>query len=408
MKYITLVLSFLAISLGAAPKVEVGMDVLIEKHGQLLKKKNIGLVTNHTAINSNMDSSIELLLANSKKLGYNLKALFAPEHGLNGNAYAYEYISNEKRESIPVYSLHGSTRRPNDNMLENLDLLIFDIQDVGVRSYTYASTLFYIMEEAAKRDISVIVTDRPNPINGTTVDGPMLDEKWRSFVGYIDVPYCHGMTVGELARYFNGEYKTNCNLTVIPMNGWKRTMDFTSTGLTWIPTSPQIPENDTPLYYATTGILGETLMVSIGVGYTLPFKLVGAPWIDAEEYAQNLNSQNFSGVYFLPFHFKPYFGRYEGENCHGVKIIVTKPEVYKPISTQYLLLGTVKNLYPEKFQENLLFDQPKRRNMFCKINGTDKTIPIIQDEQYITWKLIGLDEVRRKNFIKVRQKYLIY
>jgi len=179
--------------------------------------------------------------------------------------------------------------------------LLFDVQDIGTRSYTFISTLFYCMEEAAKASIPFIVLDRPNPMGGIVVDGPLLDEEWRSFLGYIKVPYCHGMTIAELALFFNEEYKVGCKLTVIPMRGWKRTMVFTQTGLPWMPTSPQIPEADTPFFYPATGLIGHCSIVNIGIGYTLPFKLVGAPWVEAEKFADALNQQKLPGVYFSLF-----------------------------------------------------------------------------------------------------------
>ena len=289
---------FLLLCLPLFGAVDLGIDTLLSGgYDKELKGKRVGLVSNHTGVDKNLLPTMEVL----QKNGVKLVALFSPEHGWKGNYYAFEKTSDGKEAHLPLYSLHGKTRRPNDQMLKGIDLLIYDIQDIGVRSYTYATTLFYVMEEAAKRKIPVMVLDRPNPINGLIVDGGMLEEKWRSFIGYVNVPYCHGMTIGELATFFNGEYKIGCNLKVIPMKGWKRTMTFKETGLAWVPTSPHIPEADTPLFYASTGILGELNMVNIGVGYTLPFKVVGAPWIDAEAFAEKLNSQHLRGVHFFPF-----------------------------------------------------------------------------------------------------------
>ena len=214
-------------------------------------------------------------------------------------------------------------------MLKDVDILIYDIQDIGSRSYTYITTLFYVMEEAAKAQIPLIVLDRPNPINGLLVEGPMLNERWRSFIGYVNVPYCHGMTVGELALFFNAEYQIGCKLEVIQMQGWKRWMHFEDTGLAWVPTSPHIPEADTPLFYASTGIIGELGIVSIGIGYSLPFKVVGAPWIRAQEFATAMNAQRLPGVHFMPYHFKPFYGLYKEKQCQGVLIRITDPHVFK-------------------------------------------------------------------------------
>lgn len=387
-------------------KIFVGLDIIAE--GPLLAQltgKRIGLITNHTAISHEKESSIDLLKRLAKTNRFTLSALFAPEHGLYGAFHAEESIS-DSNGTIPVFSLFGKTKRPTEAMLKGLDLLIYDIQDIGSRSYTYISTLFYIMEEAAKQNIPVIVLDRPNPINGIVVDGPMLEAKWRSIVGYINVPYCHGMTIGELALFFNGEYKVGCQLTVIPMRHWKREMSFQDTGLLWIPTSPQIPESTTPLYYPITGTLGELSIVNIGIGYTLPFKIVGAPWIDANQFASALNSQKFPGIYFEPFHFKPFYGKFAKEECHGVLIAITNSLCYKPLATQYLIIGVLKALYPKKFKEAMALSQG-RKEMFCKVSGTEEIYRIINEEKNIVWKLRAFQEKERTAFLAIRKRYLI-
>jgi uncharacterized protein YbbC (DUF1343 family) len=345
-------------TLSAIPqKVKVGSDILFEKNGFLqLKGKKIGLITNHTAINSDLETTASLLKKHEKEGGYKIVAFFAPEHGIDGNHWAEQDVQTKLNENeIPVYPLYGASgvQRPTDKQLSNISLLIYDMQDIGSRSYTYTTTLFWMMEISKKLGIPLLVLDRPNPINGLVVDGPMLEEKYRSAVGYINVPYCHGMTVGELAEFFNTEYQINCSLKVIGMRGWQRQMSFEDTGLTWIPTSPQIPEKDTPFFYPMTGILGELQMVNIGVGYTLPFKIVGAPWIDANQFAEALNKQHYPGVKFLPFHYTPFFGRFAKEECHGVLIRVEDPKTYKPVATQYLIIGLLKSLYPKKFEEAL-------------------------------------------------------
>lgn len=392
----------------AIPKVKVGIDRLMEKdYAKLLKGKKIGLITNHTAINQDFVSTADVLKANAAAKGYTLVALFAPEHGIHGATFAAETVEDMHDEDrLPIYSLHGKTRRPTDQMLKGINLLIYDIQDIGSRSYTYINTMFYAIEEAAKRGIAFIVLDRPNPINGLTVDGPMLEDKWRSFLGYINVPYCHGMTTGELALFFNQEYQVGCKLDVIPMKGWKRQMSFQDTGLPWIPTSPYIPEPTTPFYYPTTGIISELQFVNIGIGYTLPFKVVAAPWIDAKHFASQLNAQKFPGVHFKPFYFCPVYGRYVKQHCQGVLIMVTDPLLFKPVSTQYLLLGMLKSLYPEQFQEALAGIEQKKE-MWCKLNGSEEAYRLIVEEKHIVWKLCGLQSREREAFLKKRQKYLI-
>lgn len=389
-------------------KVLVGVDVLV--HGDRMKQlkgKRIGLVTNQTAIGAEGKSTIDLFKQAGNHVGFELVALFAPEHGLNGSIHAEEEVDDlHDGDAIPIYSLFGKHRRPSEAMLKNIDQLIYDIQDVGSRSYTYISTLFYVMEEAAKRKIPLMVLDRPNPINGIVVDGPMLEDRWRSIVGYINVPYCHGMTIGELALFFNGEYKIGCNLKVVPMKNWNREMSFNETGLLWIPTSPQIPEASTPLFYPMTGLLGELSLVSIGIGYTLPFKVVGAPWIDAKTFAAALNAQKFPGVRFEPFHYKPFYGKFAQEECHGVLIAITDHLSYKPVSTQYLIIGILKGLYPAKFKE-AIYHSRSRREMFCKVTGTEDIYRIMTEENNIVWKLRVFHEKERTNFLALRQKYLI-
>ncbi len=389
-------------------KVEVGSDRLFTReYVTLLKGKRVGLLTNHTALNSRREHVLTLLKRYAKEGSYRITALFAPEHGLFGAAWADEAVGDSvDPDGIPIFNLFGKTQRPTAEMLAKIDLLIYDIQDIGSRSYTYTNSLFFVMEEAAKANVAVIVLDRPNPINGVTVDGPLLDGRWRSAVGYISVPYCHGMTVGELARFFNAEYKIGCQLTVIPMQGWKRGMSFEETGLAWVPTSPNIPEASSAWYYPTTGILGELQMVNIGVGYTLPFKLVGAPWINADLFAERLNAQNFPGVFFHPFHYRPFWGRFAKEHCHGVLIEVTDRTTYLPVTTQYLLIGILKSLYPKQFSAALQ-QSVGRQEMFNKVNGTEEVYRLLLEEQPIVWKLRGLHVKERERFLKIRRRYLL-
>ncbi len=386
----------------------LGVDTFFEEGREaLLKGKKVGLVINQTSYNRSLQETY--LVFKEKAEGFKIVALFCPEHGIKGLGYAADNIQDDKTaDGLPIYSLHGSVRRPTEAMLKNIDVLIFDMQEIGCRSYTYATTLYYLMEEAAKKGIEVIVLDRPNPMNGETVEGPMLKNKWRSFVGYINVPYCHGMTIGELALFFNKEYDIRCDLTVVPMKGWKRWMSFKHTGLSWIPTSPNIPEPDTPYFYATTGVLGELGFLNIGIGYTQPFKLVGAPWINGEELALHLNKQKLPGVKFIPYYFRPFFGVYKQEACEGIKIMITNPLTYPPLKVQYMILGVLKTLYPSKVTSFLKELSPARKKMFCNINGNEEILGMLLSEKYVAWKLIKFDEEERKAFLEVRKKYLLY
>ena len=394
-------------------QVELGVDRLFKEEGfrALLQGKRVGLVTNQTGVDGNLTPTIALF-QNSHKL-FTLKGLYAPEHGIDGKGYAFEKIGDSIGDSkgpggVPIYSLHGKTRRPTDEMLEGVDVLVFDIQDVGVRAYTYLTTLCYVMEEAAKRKIGVVVLDRPNPMGGEVVDGPMLQEKWRSYIGYLNVPYCHGMTYGELARFFNVEYKIGCSLKVVSMRGWRRSMTFKETGLNWVPPSPQVPEADTPFFMASTGILGELGLVSIGIGYTLPFKVVGAPWVKAERFAAKLNEQKLPGVKFVPFHFRPFFGAYKGKDCEGVRLVITNAATYRPLSVQYFLIGVLKALYPKEVSKRLKGLKEEKKDLFCKANGNDKMWRLLFKEKYIAWKFIRFQKEEREAFIAKRKKYLLY
>lgn len=392
-------------------EVKVGIDVLFEEADltKLLQGKHIGLITNQTAINHAHRSTFDLLKENQKN-HYKIKAVFAPEHGFHGEAYACEEIKDQQLGDIPLYGLHGQHRRPTKEMLAGIDLLIYDVQDIGTRSYTYASTLFYCIEEAAKQNIPLLVLDRPNPMGGVVVDGPLLEDDWRSFLGYVNVPYCHGMTIGELATLFNEEYKIGCRLSIAPMKGWKRGMTFAATGLPWMPTSPQIPEQDTPFYYPTTGLIGHCSLSSIGIGYTLPFKLIGAPWIHAEQLARSLNSQKLPGVHFQPFYFRPFFGKFKLENCKGVRILVTDPSQFLPVTTQFTIIGVLKTLYPRQFEESIqkMMASKSKKETFHKLCGSEEILRLICEEQYIIWNLRTRCQQARETFMPIRMKYLLY
>ncbi len=387
----------------------MGADLLFESpYKELLKGKRVGLITNQTAVDSKLVSTLDLLREHKRQLNFTITALFAPEHGLTGEKRGLETVENSQtNDKIPIYSLYGDTMKPTPEMLKKLDVLLFDIQDIGSRSYTFTATLFYAMEAAAKEGVTVVVLDRPNPISGLLVDGPVLQERFRSIVGYLNVPYCHGMTVGELAQYFNAEYQVGCKLKIVPMKGWRRDMFFDETGLAWIPTSPQVPEASTALFYPTTGIIGELGIVSLGGACNLPFKVVGAPWIDAELFAKKLNDQKFAGVTFVPFYFRPFTGKYVKSSCNGVLIIVTDRKNFRPVQTQYLILGMLSSLYPEQFQP--FFDEkPWKLELFHKINGTDEVFRLLKEERYIAWKLKGLHEAERRAFLERRKPYLLY
>jgi uncharacterized protein YbbC (DUF1343 family) len=387
--------------------VEVGADVFVTDSKYLkFSEKRIGLITNQSAVNTEMKTTLGLL----QKKGYKITTLFAPEHGFYGDAYAYDHVEHEVLNGVPIYSLHGTHRRPTEKMLKEVDLLIYDIQDIGSRSYTYLSTLFYCMEEAARHKIPFVVLDRPNPMGGLSCDGPGIEEEYRSFLGYLNIPYCHGMTVGELACLFKEEHQLSLDLTVVPVKGWKRGMLIEESKLQWIPTSPQIPESDTPLFYPTTGIMGHCSLVSIGIGYTLPFKIVGAPWINPDLLAETFNAQKLPGVCFYPFQFRPFFGKHKLEICKGVRIFVTDAKIFRPVTTQFVMMGILKSLYPRQFNEGFqkVLQSKNKSDVFLKIVGKKEILRLFSEEKFITWKLREIIQKDCSEFEKKRAKYLIY
>jgi len=388
----------------ARPAVKPGIEVLVEKRLDLVRGRKVGLVTNPTGVDSRLRATADILHEHPDVA---LAALFGPEHGIRGGVVK-EDIGDAKdaRTGLPAYSLYGATRRPTEKMLAGLDALLFDVQDIGSRTYTYISTMRLCMEEAAKRKIAFIVLDRPNPLSGVVVDGPVLDPAFGSFVGTAPIPYVHGMTIGELARFFNEELKINCDLTVVPMEGWTRAMTWRETGLDWVPPSPHIPEPDSPWYYPITGILGELPFTSIGVGYTMPFKLVGAPWMDAQKAADDFNAQKMPGVVFQPFHFEPFYGRFKGEFCGGVRIVVTEIRDFRPVEVCYRIIASLMRLYPAQCS----LRQPgiaEKLKMFDKINGTDR-IRMMLEEGTPVEKIVAGYRPEVEAFMKKRAKYLIY
>ncbi|MFN8241181.1 MAG: DUF1343 domain-containing protein [Bacteroidales bacterium] len=350
-----------------------GIEVLESQGFNILKGKKVGLITNPTGIDRHFRSTTDIL---SKAGGVSLVALYGPEHGVRGDFQAGEKVTTvtDPVTGLPVYSLYGSTRKPTAEMLKGIDVLVYDIQDIGSRSYTYISTLGLAMEAAAENKIKFIVLDRPNPLGGEIVEGPLVEDKFISFVSQYPVPYIHGLTVGELAIYLNntgllaGHVK--CELEVVKMKGWKRDMLFDETGLPWVPSSPHIPHAATALYYPSTGILGELYVASIGVGYTLPFELCAAEWVNADSLADNLNKLILPGVVFRPVHYKPYYSVSQGKAVHGVQIHLTTPSVAPLGLIQFYVLQEMHKLNPSKDVFSLC--EKSRLDMFDKVCGTDK------------------------------------
>ncbi len=351
-----------------ASRVRTGLEVLLESRLDLVKGKRVGLIVNPTGVDSRLRSGVDLLKAAA---GVNLVALYGPEHGVRGDAQAGQYVPFyfDRRSGLPVFSLYGQSFKPDPGMLKNIDsymrafdtdasgagkvpesamikdvdTLIFDIQEVGTRVYTYVATMAYAMEAAAESGLEVIVLDRPNPLNGTAMEGPVLDyPELSSFVGLYPIPQRYGMTIGELALLFNGQFlKKKASLTVIPMEGWRRSLWFDETGLPWVIPSPNMPTLDTAMVYPGQ-VLIEGTNISEGRGTTKPFELCGAPWIDGFELARRLNALGLEGVVFREAWFTPTFSKFAGELCGGVQVHVTDRHLYRPFASTLHLLKLVR------------------------------------------------------------------
>jgi len=361
-------------------RVKTGIEVLADIDFKPLKGKKVGLITNPTGVNYELKSTIDMLHESDN---VELVALFGPEHGVRGNYSAGEKVGKtiDPKTGVPVYSLYGSRLAPTDSMLQDIDVLIYDIQDIGVRSYTYISTMGRSMEAAAENDVHFVVLDRPNPLGGNRIEGPVVEPAFESFVSQFPIPYVYGLTVGELARMLNGEGmigEQKCRLTVIPMRRWERDMLFEDTGLPWVPTSPHIPYKRSPLYYVSTGILGELDVVSEGVGYTLPFHMYAAPWIEADKMADSLNALNLKGVQFRPVHYKPYYGGDKGKELHGVQIHIREAARLNLMALQFRFMEIHNKMYPEKntFKEA----REPRIRMFDKVVGTDSVRKVFMEQ----------------------------
>jgi uncharacterized protein YbbC (DUF1343 family) len=382
--------------------VLLGIDNLLSDYLHLIKGKRIGLLTNPSGVNGQLLPTSDLLYEHEQ---IDLKALFGPEHGIRGAVYGGEKIANaiDEKTGIPVFSLYGSSRKPTSEMLEDLDIIIIDIQDIGLRAYTYVYTMALVMEAAAEFDKRVIVLDRPNPIGGTRVEGNLVDETHLSFVGLYPIPYQHGMTIAELALLFNNEFNINCKLQVIPMQNWKREMLWEHTGLHWIPTSPHVPHWRSILFMGATGTFGELHILSEGVGYTSPFEIVGAPWINGMEFSNSLNQLNLPGVYFRPLFFKPYYARYAAQVCQGVQLHITDPYAFEPYKTGLHIMQTHMKLYPEQD----LFKYKDRVKMFDKVVGTSE----IRESLNAGFSIRQIEDNWQKelnDFLTQRKKYLLY
>jgi uncharacterized protein YbbC (DUF1343 family)/CubicO group peptidase (beta-lactamase class C family) len=373
--------------------VRTGIDVLENENFAPLNGLNVGLITNETGVDSEGRRTIDLL---NHAPGVHLKALFSPEHGLWGKEDSPVASTTDPATGLRVYSLYGKTRRPTPEMLNGLDALVFDIQAVGVRFYTYITTMAYGMEEASKLHLAFYVLDRPDPIGGSIVEGPILDPDMRSFVGYFPMPIRYGMTMGELAEMFNGEEHLGVNLHVIKMQGWERTDWYDETGLTWRNPSPNLRSLNETILYPGVGMI-ERGNVSVGRGTDTPFEVVGAPWIDAKWLAVYLNSRDIQGVRFLPVDFTPNSSKFAGEVCHGVQIYLVDRQALNAVELGVELDSALYQLFPKQFQ----------LDPTLRLIGSKTVLKDIHDN--VDPKRIEyLWQAPLMNFRKMRSKYLLY
>jgi uncharacterized protein YbbC (DUF1343 family) len=387
-------------------KIALGLEVFLAEKLELVAGKRVGLICNPTTVNHNFLHAADLFHLNPE---INLTALFGPQHGIRGetqdNMIEWESFQ-DRRTAVMSFSLYGKVRQPTPEMLDNVDVLVFDIQDVGTRVYTFNYTMTLAMIAAKRDGKQMVVLDRPNPIGGHWVEGSLLEPGWESFVGMFPIPMRHGMTVGELARLFNDQFGIGCDLTVIPMRGYDRSMWFEQTDAPWVIPSPNMPTPDTAVVYPGTVYI-EGTKVSEGRGTTRPFEINGAPYVDSHQLAEALNSSGLSGVYFRPHSFQPTFQKYKGELCHGVQIHVFDRHVFRPVITGIALIKTVHDLYREFAWQDPPYEYVYDKCPFDVIAGTGRLRSQIESGVSIaeiaeSWRS---DE---ESFIEMRRDYLLY
>ena len=414
-KFMTSLLGLLLLctALGAQPKVKTGIEVLRDRGFDALQGKRVGLVTNPSGVDSQLRSTIDILF---NAPGVNLVALYGPEHGVRGDVYAGGKVSDSKDAAtgLPVYSLYGATRKPTQAMLEGIDVMVYDIQDVGVRSYTYISTLGLVMEACQEKGIEVMVLDRPNPLGGNKIEGCYVEPGFHSFVSQYKIPYVYGLTPAEVALLINAEglnrgqkgdqAPANCKLSVIPMEGWTRDMVYEDTGLPWVLPSPNIPFKESPMYYAASGVCGELYgFMNIGIGYTLPFQVFGATWLDPVKLLKKMESYGLEGVSFRTIWFKPFSGSQKGELVGGLQFFFTDYEKARITEVQFYVMQAVAELYPDK----RAFEIISGYGLFDKVCGTDY-VRTTFGKRYKVEDIIDYWRKDETSFRELSQKYHIY
>lgn len=405
MKKYLFLLFCLCFSFLAFPQVQVGLDRIFQEEEFIswVQGKKIALISHNAAINSIGENSLKVFFAH--KHICSLKFLCTLEHGFYGATPAETLNIDPEILGVHNLSLYGAKEFP-ELIRKECDLLIYDVQDIGVRSYTFVSALLFLVRSSAKYNIPLIILDRPNPLGGELIDGPLpVGNKH-----IPEIPYCYGMTPGELALLFKSKYAPQANVRIVPMQGWSRSMLFDQTGCVWIPTSPQIPYADTAFFYATTGIIGVFSITNIGIGYTLPFQILGAPWMNGDRLVQELYKANIPGISFYPIAFEPFFGKYKMETCSGCLLKIQDASKFYPVEMQCVLLGALKKLYPNEYSKALQnFSKiSQRRNNLIHSIGSELFITICEKEPFITWPLRSLCVEGREKFREQRRPFLIY
>ena len=386
-----------------ASKVVLGVDVLLASESEyieLIAGKNVGLVTNQSGVDGALIPTVDRF---AKDPRISLVKLFGPEHGIRGAVPAGEKVTDDRDPAtgIPVISLYGKDRRPSKEALAGVDILVFDIQDVGSRTYTYISTLGEVMHACAEADVPLVVLDRPNPLGGLNFEGPMIEDRFRSFIGWGPIPVTHGMTLGEAARFFNSQLQIGCDVTVVPMRGWHRMMMWHDTGLIWTITSPHIPSVTQAYLYATTGMIAATIEgVSDGVGSTLPFEVIGSEFIDATQLELALQSLGLPGVRFQAIYYQPFYGTFKDKSLRGVRLQLTDPKAYQPIRTSMAILTTLRALYPEHWTFK------EERSVGIHWGNTDIRAQL--DAGLSTDEIIDSWRDGTRDFAAARERVLIY
>lgn len=401
---------FVAAAMTVAAAVKPGVEVLRDNGFKQLAGKRVGLITNPTGIDNNLKSTVDIL---HEAANVELVALFGPEHGVRGDVHAGDEVGNsvDPATGVKVYSIYGKTKKPTPEMLEGIDALVYDIQDIGCRSFTFVSTLGLALEACAENDIELVVLDRPNPLGGNRVEGNLVEDGFYSFVSQFKIPYLYGMTPGEMAFFLNEEGMVaggkKAKLTVVPMEGWSRDMTFAETGMPWVLPSPHIPQPIVGSYYPATGILGELYYVSIGVGYTLPFQLICADWIEAEKFSAAMNALQLQGVKFRPIHIVPFYSTGKGENLQGVQFYIDEknPELNLTL-IQFYAMQELARLYPEKRIFETTTDKG-RFDMFDKVCGSDQ-IRVRFSKDYRVSDIIDYWNKDAEAFKNKSSKYYLY